>query len=96
MNKINAYFTGLSGACTMVLGIIFLLAPKGVCITIASIALCLILALGIMIPNPFSILLLIAGICMLVLPPLAVGIFLVALGITIALLNIPTKTGVLK
>ena len=92
MKKLSPYITGIAGIWSVILGIVFLAAPKGVCITLATAALCLVLAFGIMIPNPFSIITLIASICMLVLPPWVVGIIFIILGIAVAVLNIPAKT----
>lgn len=86
--KAVAYIIGATCAIAVILGIIMLFSPKVITVSAAIAIICLSLASGLIIPNPISFLGLIAGICMLILPPWIVGIIFICAGIAGAVANI--------
>lgn len=85
--KMIAYIIGATFAAAFILGLILLVASKGITVSIAITIICLSLASGLIAPNPISFVGLIAGICMLVFPPWIVGVVFIVIGVAGAVIN---------
>lgn len=83
MSKRNFFSLGIGIVCAVALlaGICMFFIPKAVSVTVALVLICLSLVVGLVMANPLSIVGLIAGIGLLVLPPWTVGIILLVCSI---------------
>ncbi len=69
-------------------GICFLFAPKTVAVVCGIILICLSLATGILLPNPFSPIGLLVGICMILCQPVFIGVIIICFGGIAAIINL--------
>lgn len=75
--KLISFFVGGTFAFALIIGILFLAAPKAFSVATAIVVICLSLASGLILPNPVSFWFLVAGVCMLVFPAWVVGLILI-------------------
>ena len=85
--KIFAWLAGISSAIALIIGLICLFSSETVSFASGIVVICLSLASGLIIPNPISLVCLIAGICMLIFPARIVGIILMLIGLGGGLAN---------
>ena len=73
---------GIVGICAVLVGAIFAIAPETFSTIGGIVIICLSLASGLLLSNPISVIPLLAGILVLVLPSQVVGILFALLGIS--------------
>lgn len=78
--RIIPLILGIMCASSMVLGICLLFASDTVSLVSGIVVACISLAVGLILADPFSIVGLLAGVCMMVFPAPAVGIILIVFG----------------
>ncbi len=83
-----SYLIGIIFAVALLVGVCLLFVSDTVSLVSAIVIICLSLASGIMAPNPISLWVLIAGVCMLIFPAPIVGIVLIVLGCAGTLANL--------
>lgn len=87
LQKWFAYGVGILCAVCLLTGISILIWKAPAMITVAVVIICLSICSGILLPNPISLLCLLAGVGMFLVPPQVSGIVLVFLGCAGALTN---------
>ena len=79
--KIFHWSIGVICAIAMMVGLLAIILPENASLAMAITVIVISIASGLILPNPFSFLCLIAGILMLFMPLWVVGIVLIALSI---------------
>ena len=80
--KILSLVIGIVFISLLLIGVMFVVAPRVFSVVVGIVVVCLSLAFGMILPpEPSSFFALIVGICMIVFPPKIVGIVFVLLGI---------------
>ena len=85
--RVLAYGLGILCSVGFLLGLLMLLFKAPASISSGVVVICLSICIGILLPNPISIWGLIAGICMLVLPPQMTGVVIMLLSVAGAVGN---------
>lgn len=85
--KIFHWSVGVICAKAMMVGLVAIILPENASLAMSITVIVISIASGLILPNPFSFLGLIAGILMLFMPLWVVGIVLIALSITGMLLT---------
>lgn len=79
---------GIFGFLVLTTGVCFLFVPKTAAVVCGIILVCLSLATGILLPNPFSFVGLLAGICMSLCAPTYIGAIFICFGCITAITNL--------